>query len=223
MPDFRRASLTMMNVRCTPYCTAVASSQPYMRKPASPHTAKVRRDGAPNCIPIAVQMPDPDESVHVLEIFARGTLVYLSLFVLLRVVLKREAGTVGMSDLLVVVLIADAAQNAMADDYHSVPDGLVLVATIVFWSYVIDWLGFRFPRLRRFTYPPPLALVRDGKVMRANLRRELVTMDELMSQIRMQGLEDVADVKLAYMEGDGRISVVKREEEQHAPPPRVRA
>lgn len=168
----------------------------------------------------SVLVPD----TPLLEIFARGTLVYLSMFVLLRLVLKREAGTVGMSDLLVVVLIADAAQNAMADDYHSVPDGLLLVATILFWSYVIDWLGFRFPRLRRFTYPPPLALVRDGRVVRANLQRELVTMDELMSQLRMQGLEDVAEVKVAYMEGDGRISVVKREEDggKHAPPPRAR-
>ena len=60
------------------------------------------------------------------------------MFALLRFVLKREAGTLAITDLLVVVLIADAAQNAMADDYRSVPDGLLLVATIVFWSYALD-------------------------------------------------------------------------------------
>ncbi|MES4786098.1 MAG: DUF421 domain-containing protein, partial [Nitrospiraceae bacterium] len=82
------------------------------------------------------------------EIILRGTLVYLSIFFLLRVLLKRQAGTVGIADLLVVVLIADAAQNAMANDYHSVTDGLLLVATIVFWSYALDWIGFRFPAIQ---------------------------------------------------------------------------
>nr|MBP7571903.1 DUF421 domain-containing protein [Acidobacteriota bacterium] len=60
-----------------------------------------------------------------LEIVVRGTAIYLGLFLLLRLVLKRQAGTVGITDLLVIVLIADAAQNAMADDYRSVPDGLL--------------------------------------------------------------------------------------------------
>jgi uncharacterized membrane protein YcaP (DUF421 family) len=162
-------------------------------------------------------MPD----TPLLEIFARGSLVYLSLFVLLRVILKRESGTVGMSDLLVVVLIADAAQNAMSDDYHSVPDGVFLVATIIFWSYVISWLGVRFPRLRRFTYPPPLQLVRNGEILWRNLRRELVTREELMSHLRAQGLEDTKRVKAAFMEGDGRISVIEYEDGKRPEPARA--
>ncbi len=67
-----------------------------------------------------------------LELILRGSLIYLALFALLRFVLKREAGAVGITDLLVVVLIADAAQSAMAGSYTSLPDGLVLVGTIVF-------------------------------------------------------------------------------------------
>jgi uncharacterized membrane protein YcaP (DUF421 family) len=153
-----------------------------------------------------------------LETVVRGSLVYLALFLLLRLVLKRQSGTVGVTDLLVVVLIADAAQNAMANGYRSVPDGLALVATIVFWSYALDWLGYRFPRLGRLVHPPPLELVRDGKVLWGNLRKELVTLEELQSQLREQGVEDVAGVKSARMEGDGRISVVIREAEQHPRP-----
>lgn len=78
------------------------------------------------------------------EIVLRGTLTYLMLFFLLRIVLKRQSGTVGITDLLVVVLIADAAQNAMAADYTSITDGFLLVATIIFWSYAIDWLGYHY-------------------------------------------------------------------------------
>src|SRR5688572_3427801 len=84
-----------------------------------------------------------------IEIVLRGTLMYLGLFVLMRVVLKRETGGLGMSDLLVTVLLSDAAQNGMADDYSSVPDGLLLVATIMAWSHALDWLGQRFPRFQR--------------------------------------------------------------------------
>lgn len=147
----------------------------------------------------------------ILEIVLRGTLVYFGLFVLLRLFLKRQTGGVAITDLLVVVLIADAAQNAMAGGYESVPDGILLVATILFWALAFDWLGFHFPRLQRLLHPPPLALVRNGRVIKHNMRHELVTMEELMSHLREQGIQDIADVEKAFMEGDGRISVVPRE------------
>jgi uncharacterized membrane protein YcaP (DUF421 family) len=150
----------------------------------------------------------------VLEIVVRGSIVYLTLFLLFRFVLKREAGTVGIADLLVVVLVADAAQNSMAGDYVSVPDGLLLVATIAFWSYAINWLGYRFPRFERIVHPPPLSLVRDGKVNRRNLRHEMITLTELQSQLREQGVDDLSKVKSACMEGDGRISVVTVEDSE---------
>lgn len=153
-------------------------------------------------------------SVPVLETIIRGTLVYLALFALLRLVLKREAGALGVTDLLVVVLIADAAQNAMANDYRSIPDGILLVATIILWSYALDWLSYRSPRFARLIQPAPLLLVQDGVMLRRNLRRELITEDELMSSLRRQGVADLSEVRRAYMEPDGRISVLRRSEDQ---------
>ncbi|HEX6608996.1 MAG TPA: YetF domain-containing protein [Chloroflexia bacterium] len=144
----------------------------------------------------------------ILEILIRGTVIYLGIFILLRLVLKRETGTLGITDLLVVVFLADAAQNAMAGDYHSITEGLILVGTIVFWSYALSWLGYRFPRVQRFINPPPLLLVKEGRMIPRNLRQELLTSDELMSQLRQQGVRDLAEVKEAFMEGDGRISVI---------------
>ncbi len=155
----------------------------------------------------------PDTSP--IEIFVRGTVMYMALFVLLRVVLKREAGAVGITDLLVVVLLADAAQNAMAAEYTSLPDGVLLVTTIVFWAYALNWLGFRVPLIQRLVHPRALPLVKDGRMLRRNMRHELITEDELVSQLRLQGVEDVSQVKAAYMEGDGRISVVERDERAH--------
>lgn len=153
-------------------------------------------------------------STPLLEIVIRGSVMYLALFVVLRVVLNRQSGAVGITDLLVVVLLADAAQNGLADDYTSITDGVLLVAVIIFWSYALDWLGFRFPRFQRLLRPPALQLVRDGRPLRRNMARELITDEELLSSLRQHGVDSLAEVKAAFMEGDGRISVLTRDGQQ---------
>jgi uncharacterized membrane protein YcaP (DUF421 family) len=153
----------------------------------------------------------------VLELVVRGSVIYLALFLLLRLLLKRQSGTLGLTDLLVVVLIADAAQNGMANEYRSITEGLVLVATIIGWSYALDWLGYWCPRVERFIHPPALPLVQAGHLLRHNMRRELVTEEELMSQLREQGIHELTAVKLAYMEGDGRISVIAEKAHRTGP------
>ncbi|GAA6620862.1 DUF421 domain-containing protein [Scytonema sp. NUACC26] len=150
-------------------------------------------------------------SVSVLELVLRGTLVYLSLFSVLRVMPSRQVGTLGIADLLVVVLFAEAAQNAMASNYSSITEGGILVGTVIFWSYFLNWLGYKYPKFQLFLNPPPLLLVRYGKLLDRNLQRELITHDELMSKLRQQGVELLSDVKRAYIEADGSISVITYE------------
>ncbi|MDZ4752941.1 MAG: DUF421 domain-containing protein [Phycisphaerae bacterium] len=111
---------------------------------------------------------------HLLEVVVRGFVMYTALFILLRV-RRREAGSLGIADLLLIVLIADAAQNAMAGPHHSLAEGLVLVLTLIGCDYAVDWLGFTFPRLRPWLRAAPLTLIRDGQLMRANMRKEMVT------------------------------------------------
>jgi uncharacterized membrane protein YcaP (DUF421 family) len=148
-------------------------------------------------------------STSIFEIILRGTLVYLLLFIVLRF-LRRSAGAIGISDLLVVVVIADAAQNAMGSKYESVTEGVVLVSTIVAWDYSFDWLAFRFPSIRPILRPRALLLIKDGKVLSRHLRREMISQDELLGELREQGVENVKDVKYSYMESDGHISVVQK-------------
>jgi len=153
--------------------------------------------------------------VSVLEIILRGSLMYLAIFVLLRLVLKRQTGTLGMTDLLLITLLADASQNAMAGEYRSVPDGIVLVGTIIFWNYAFDWLSFRSPWFERLIEPAPLPLVWRGRLLRRNMRHELITEAELLGQLRKQGVADVAKVKEAHIESDGRISVIEYDQKPH--------
>lgn len=147
-------------------------------------------------------------SVSPLELIIRGSVIYAFLFAIFRVVLRRDVGALGVADVLVLVLIADAAQNAMAGEYRSISDGLVLISTIIAWNAGIDWLAFRFPRLRRLIEPRPLLLVRDGRIQRRNLRREFITNEELRAKLREQGVEDLSEVHMAYLESDGEVSVL---------------
>jgi uncharacterized membrane protein YcaP (DUF421 family) len=149
-------------------------------------------------------------SVPVMEIVVRGSAVYWFLFVLFRFAVRREMGSVGVADLLVLVIIADAAQNAMAGEYKSITDGFILIATIVFWNLLLDWASYRFPKIGRFAEPRPLHLINNGRILHRNLAQEMLTEEELMSKLREEGLQDVSQVKDAYMESDGRISVIKR-------------
>jgi uncharacterized membrane protein YcaP (DUF421 family) len=153
----------------------------------------------------AALVPD----VSILETVVRGIVTYLSIFVLLRVVLRGRTSAVAMSDLLVLVLIADAAQNAMAAEYHSITNGLILVATIILTSVTVDWLAYRWPAIRHFVHPERKALVVDGRIIRPTLQRELMTEDELMTQLRLNGVEELGEVKAAYLEGNGEVSVIK--------------
>lgn len=149
-----------------------------------------------------------------LEIIVRGTLIYLGLFILLRLMLKRQSSGLSMTDILLVVLLADAAQNGMADDYRSVPEGLLLVATLVFWSYALDWLEFYWPAFGRLITPAPLPLIRKGVMQRQAMRSELVSVEELRSAMRKAGIESLSDVKEAFMEPDGHITMIRWESEE---------
>jgi uncharacterized membrane protein YcaP (DUF421 family) len=156
----------------------------------------------------SVFLPD----TPVLEIIVRGSVTYLAIFILLRVILKRQSGgNIGMTDVLVIVMLADASQNAMAGGYNSITDGILLVAVIISWSFFLDWLGFHWPLFQRLLKPPKLLLVENGKMLRRNMRKELITEEELMTEIRKEGFDKLEEIEKAYMEGDGNISIIPKE------------
>jgi uncharacterized membrane protein YcaP (DUF421 family) len=147
--------------------------------------------------------------VPVQELVLRGTLVYWLLFLIFRFLLRRDVGAVGIADILLLVIVADAAQNAMSGGYETFSEGAILVLTIVGWNWTLDVLSYRFSAIRRFTTPARLVLIKQGVVQRRNLRREYITLEELNEKLREQGIEKVAEVKAAFLEGDGRISVIR--------------
>lgn len=143
-----------------------------------------------------------------LEIFVRGTLVYWFIFILLRLAGRRDIGSIGISSILLLVLIADAAQNAMAADYKSISEGMILITTLVFWSVAVDRISYFIPASRAFLAPDRICLIKDGVMQRRGMRREHITDQELMSEIRLKGIDDITQVRRAYIEEAGDISVL---------------
>ncbi|GGB95245.1 DUF421 domain-containing protein [Oxalicibacterium flavum] len=146
------------------------------------------------------------------EILIRGTVMYWLLFLIFRFLIPRDVGGIGIADILILVIIADAAQNAMSGDYKSVTDGALLVGVLVAWNMFFDRLSYFWPAFRRFSTPPSLCLVSKGKLMRRNMRREFITEDELWEHLRREGVDSLDQVESVRMESDGGFSVLKRKD-----------
>lgn len=169
------------------------------------------------------EMPDwggvfvPDMSL--LESFLRGSVVYLSILILFRMMLKRQAGSLGLPDVMLAVLVSECASNALPGEARSVPNALAAVSALLFWNYTLDRLGHRWPWLQRLLEPQPLPVVRDGEPVRENLDAEGITDEELKAQLREHGIDDVSRVKLAMVEADGSVSVIPKDDEEPPAPP----
>jgi uncharacterized membrane protein YcaP (DUF421 family) len=143
------------------------------------------------------------------EIIVRGSLVYWFLWAIFRFIIRRDTGAIGIADTLVIVLVADASQNAMAGEYKTVADGYVLIGTIIFWNYLMDFLSYRFPSFQKLIQPATLTLVREGRLIRRNMAQELLREEDLMAKLREHGVEKLSQVRRAYMESDGAITVIR--------------
>jgi len=147
----------------------------------------------------------PEESL--IEIFIRGSILYLVMFLLLRV-FRRQAGALGIADLLVIVVIADAAQNGMAGDSKSITEAVLLIITIFFWNYLLDLLGYKYSFVQGILESEPLLLIKDGQLQHENMAKEMITEDELRAQLREQGIENISSVKKSCLESNGHFSVI---------------
>ena len=151
----------------------------------------------------------PDTAI--VELVVRTSLIYLGLLAALRLLARREMGSLELPELLMLVLIADGVQNGMAGEYRSVTGAAVVGGTIIGWNYLLATLTYRVAFVRRLVRPGALRLVENGRLLHENMRRELVTEDELHSRLRTEGIQDIRHVQRASLEPNGDLSVVTRD------------
>lgn len=156
--------------------------------------------------------PDPWSFVFgletpILELIGRGSALYFITIFFMRILPRRTGGELAMMDLVFVLLVANAAANAFGD-FTSISDSVLTIATLVFWDFALNYLSYRYKCVERFVSAPPLQVVRNGKLLIRNMRREFLTKEELMAHLRENGVESLENVKSAYVESEGHVTVI---------------
>ena len=142
-----------------------------------------------------------------LELLVRGAALYFGILILMRLMPRRVGAVLATMDLIFALLIAEAAAHALGE-YTSISDAVVMIATLMACNYTVNFLSFHVRVIERLVASPPTKIIEDGRILWRNMRREYVTEQELMSHLREQGLEAVSQVKIAYVEGEGRITAI---------------
>jgi uncharacterized membrane protein YcaP (DUF421 family) len=144
-----------------------------------------------------------------LDVALRTTVVYLALLVGIRLTGQRQLGQLSAFDLVLLLIIANAVQNAMVGPDTSLAGGLVAAAVLLFWHQVINRLRRSSRRFSKLLAGEGIMLINDGDILDQHLRRAGVTEDDLLQALREHGVAAVADVRLAVLEPDGSVSVIR--------------
>jgi uncharacterized membrane protein YcaP (DUF421 family) len=151
-------------------------------------------------------MLTPSESI--LDIVLRSALVYVAIFIGLRLVGKRELGQITIFDLVVLLLLANSVQNAMVGQDTSVTGGLVAAGTLLIINTLFTYARLHSRHLRRILEGSPTILLWRGKLVTQNMVHEGIDEDTLRAQLREHGFMNIEDIEMACLELDGSMSVV---------------
>jgi uncharacterized membrane protein YcaP (DUF421 family) len=156
--------------------------------------------------------------ISVGEKILRSLICYLFLLVMFRLLGKREVGQMTPFDLIVLLVLSNVLQNAMIGPDNSVTGGLIGATAILIVNWIVSRIAFQSPRLERAIEGVPAVLIHEGKIVEDNLRRETISKAGLLSNLRIQGIFDLRDVRVAVLEPSGKLSVLKMENAQAAEP-----
>lgn len=153
----------------------------------------------------------PDSWWVLADVVGRSFIVYLVLLLGLRLTGRRQIGQLTPFDLVLLLLISNAVQNAMTGPDYSLLGGLVAAATLLTMNRAIAWLRLRYTGIERIVEGSPVPLVTDGKILTENLQKEQITTAELLANLREHNVEDIEHCELAMLEVDGTVSVFRRD------------
>jgi uncharacterized membrane protein YcaP (DUF421 family) len=145
-----------------------------------------------------------------MDLFLRAVVIFTFVFVLMRVVGRRELAGLEPFDVILLVVIGDSVQQALTQDDYSVTGAFIVVGTIAGLSMLVGWIGFRVPRLRPVLEGEPIVLVEDGNPIMRNLKHERIALEELLEEARTSQIESLDEVKWAVLETSGNISFIKK-------------
>lgn len=151
----------------------------------------------------------------VVALVLRAVVVYAFLLLALRLAGRRELGQMTSFDLILLLVISNAVQNSINAGDNSLAGGLVSAVVLVLLNWAVGWAAYRWRRVERLVQGRPVRIVSDGKVHLGAMRRELLTLAELRSALRKQGITRVSECRQVILEADGTLTAVRRDVEVH--------
>ena len=149
-------------------------------------------------------------------IFVRTVILYFAILILMRIMGKRQLGEMEISEFIVAALIADLAATPLQDIGIPLLNGLVPIIIMFCFEIIIAGLNMRSVKLRKLTYGRPEIIIRNGRIIREAMQKNRFTLDELMQELRAQGLTDTAQVEYAVLETNGQLSIILKSGDQPA-------
>jgi uncharacterized membrane protein YcaP (DUF421 family) len=149
------------------------------------------------------------DTPELLPTAGRVVLIYFFILLVIRLLGKREVGNITAFDLITALMIGETVDEMFFGKVPLLP-GLVAISTIALLHFLNSWLSTRSPFIDRLTGAPPTTLIQNGVLNKTALRHERMSIEELASQLRMEGVEDVKEVKRATLEPSGHVSVIRK-------------
>jgi uncharacterized membrane protein YcaP (DUF421 family) len=145
-----------------------------------------------------------------MDIVTRAIVAFMFVFLITRLIGRRELSSLEPFDLILLIVLGDLIQQGVTQSDMSITGAILAAGTFAVLVLAISYTGFRFPRLQPLLDPQPLIVVQDGQVIEANLRKERMTVDELLAEARQQQIGTLDEVRWAVLEANGKVSFLKK-------------
>lgn len=158
-----------------------------------------------------------------MDIVLRASVMFFALFLLVRIMGKREMAQLTSFELIVLIVFGDLVQQGVTHNDFSLTGALLAVSTMGFWALILSWLTYASRTAESVLDGEPRVIIRDGEIVRENLRRDRLTHAEILSEMRLAGIGHLNDVAWAILEPRGKMSFIQRSEEggdEPAPQPK---
>ena len=146
-----------------------------------------------------------------MDLALRSVVVFFFIFVLMRIVGRRELSSLEPFDLILLVVLGDSVQQSLTQDDYSLTGAFIVISTIAVLQVSMSYLNFRVPRLRPLLDGEPIVIVQDGKVIEGNARRERLTLDDIAEAARLQQIASLEDVQWAVLETNGELTFIEKQ------------
>jgi uncharacterized membrane protein YcaP (DUF421 family) len=146
-----------------------------------------------------------------MDLTIRAVTLFFFVFLITRIIGRRELSSLEPFDLILLIVMGDAIQQGLTQDDYSVTGALIVIGTFAILQVLVSYLSFRFPRLRPALDGEPLVIVQDGKAIEKNMRRERITLEEVMVSARQQQVASLDDIAWAVLETSGKVSIIPKQ------------